>query len=777
MRPDVRLLTLSGPPGAGKTRLAMAAADHVTSQFPDGVSFVSLAPLSDPDLVTASIARCFGLEEARGRTFDQALRAHLSDKRLLLVLDCFEHVVSAAPEIAQLLSSCHGLKVLATSREALRLSWEHEIPVGPLAVPSSSGVNDPATLLACPSVAMFVSRAKAARHDFELNAENAAAVAEVCARLDGLPLAIELAAARTRLLSPGAIRARLGERFALLTRGAHDWPDRHRTLSSAIGWSYDLLSPPEQRLFRAVSVFVGGCTLQAIGAVSNLADDALDALASLHDKSLLRQEPATDDEPRFGMFETLAEFGRERLAELPDESDEVSRAHAQYFVALAETGESRLWGRDQAQCADILERDHDNMRAALRWSIEHDANLGLRLAGALQRFWALRGFLGEGSGWLDATLRAADHAPAEPRAKALNGAGNFLRTRGAFDSAAARYSESLMLYRSVDDQRGAATLLSNLGNLAYDRADFTDAREVWQESLQLRRALDDQRGVAMLLSKLGNAARCEDDLVGARALHEDSLLRFKEIGDEWGIAMALDDLGAVELCVPDLDRAKTVLEDSLTRFRGLRDNWGTAHALQNLGRAARLSGDLQQADGRLRESLALFHELGDIYDVSQVLDDLGQSAAARSDHVRAANLLSAAASLRERIGARLPPRDAAFVARTTARVRAALPPGTYARATRAAAQMEITDIVAEALREDTSGSVMSAAASSSPLTAREREVAVLLAHGRTNRQIAAELVIAERTAERHVENILGKLGLERRTQIGVWAVQQGLTSL
>ncbi len=480
----MRLLTLTGPGGVGKTRLALEAAAGLADTFPDGARFVSLAPITDPVLVAPMVAQALGVREAGDEPITERLAAFLRDKRLLLLLDNFEQVVEAAPLVTDLLAACPGLKGLVTSRVRLRLSGERDYPVPPLAVPAPAGPRPFQYAKGSAAVRLFSERAQAVRPEFALTPENASAVADICRGLDGLPLAIELAAARIKVLPPAALLARLEKRLPLLTGGGRDLPARQQTMRDAIAWSHDLLTPEEQALFRWLAVFVGGFTLEGAEAVV-FAGDALDldvfeGVASLVDKSLLRQEVGPDEEPRFAMLETIREFGLERLAARGEEAA-IQNAHAAYFLALVEQAESALLGPEQMAWLTWLDAAHDNLRAALDWCLASDAEAGLRLAGALSLFWQVRGYLLEGRRWLEALLAQAPQRAAL-RAKALHAAGQLARHQADIASGISLCEESLAIYRELGDKRGGAYVLRTLGLLVSDGGDPERGRALFERA-------------------------------------------------------------------------------------------------------------------------------------------------------------------------------------------------------------------------------------------------------------------------------------------------------
>jgi predicted ATPase len=501
--PDIRLVTITGPGGVGKTSLALQVAHDLQDAFADGVFFISLAAITDSTLIIPTIAHTLGVIESPTRLLFDSLKEFLRERQVLLLLDNFEQIISAAPLLSELLSACVGLRMLATSSEALRLRGEHEFPLSPLALPDQSSVE---TLMQYPGIALFVQRAQAIQPDFQLVQANAPAVSEICARLDGLPLAIELAAARINLLPPQAILVRLQESsLGLLTSGAHDLPIRQQTLRSAIQWSYDLLNADEQRAFRSLSVFVGRCTLQvALTAIEP--PTSLDMLDSLVNKSLLRQTE-TDDEPRLTMLETIREFGLEQLAHT-NELEATRQSHAIYYLSLAEEAEPNLKGADQKTWLQRLNREQDNLRAALRWAIEHHAGeLTQRMAGALQSFWLTRGYWSEGRRWLEESLAMDSGAALAPavRAKALYGAGVLTRFQGDFARARMLCEQSLMLYRALADQTGALMALVELSRITAFQDDQTAKVSFLSEAASLLETLPDTVMKAYAYSELAIA--------------------------------------------------------------------------------------------------------------------------------------------------------------------------------------------------------------------------------------------------------------------------------
>jgi predicted ATPase/class 3 adenylate cyclase len=611
-REDVHLVTLTGPGGVGKTRLALQAAADLLELFPDGVFLVELAPLTSPALVTSTVTSALGVREEGGRPVVEVLTAFLRDRQLLLALDNFEHLLPAAPVVSDLLRACPKLKVLATSRAPLHLRGEREYPVPALALPDPSRQEPTAQLIQYEAIRLFVERAQAAKPAFALTDENAAAVAEICRRLDGLPLAIELAAARIKLLPPHALLERLGERLKVLTGGARDAPARQRTLRDAIAWSYDLLSPHDQTLFRRLAVFAGGCTLEAVEAVGN-ADgelDTLEGMTSLVDESLLRENEGPDDEPRFAMLETIREYGLEQL-EVSGESGTVRERHATYFASVAEALRPHLYGPDQGRVMGQLEAEQGNMRAALAWAIEHaDAATGLRLAANLRKFWLLRSQLTEGRNWLEQTLAMPGDAPTATRIDALYGVGSFARLQGDYRQAIAYGEEGLALARGIGDEIHTARLLYLLGMIAHYEGNRDRAKSFYVEALGLARGAHDAHLEAMLLTNLGDVVVAQNEPLAAQGHYEAALAIWRQRRDDWGIGIAILNLGHLALRSGDAQRAGGLYREGLTMSEELGDQAMIADYLNAIGRLAATLGQWSSAARLLSVATALYHSLG-----------------------------------------------------------------------------------------------------------------------------------------------------------------------
>ncbi|HEX6607455.1 MAG TPA: helix-turn-helix domain-containing protein, partial [Chloroflexia bacterium] len=549
-QPKVRLLTLTGPPGVGKTRLGLQVAAGQVAHFPDGVFLVELAAVAEPDLVVPTIARTLGLVEQPGLPIDASVRAYLRQKRLLLLLDNFEQVLDAAPEVVRLLQAGPALKVLVTSREALHVRGERRFRVPSLALPPRNTMGDLATLALNSAVTLFVERAQDAQPAFVLTAANAADVAAVCVGLDGLPLALELAAAWTTLLSARQLREALTQRLQLVTRGARDLPVRQRTLREAIAWSYALLNAGEAQLFARLAVFQGGLTLEAGVAVCNqdgvLALDPREGVQALLDKSLVQQGIGADGEPRFWMLETIREYAGEMLA-AQGGATALRTAHLVYFTRLAEQVEPELWGPQQYEGLARLEAEHDNLRAALHWAGQAGAPgaaLGLRLAGALGPFWHMRGYWSEGRIHLTAALAAPGlDTERAGRVRALLWAGLLATGQNAYADARSLLQQRLTLSRELGDPPGIAVALDGLVDVFLGQGDYPAAKTLAEQSLLLWREIGDQGGIAYALSNLGLVAYEEGQYDAARARHEEGLEIVRALGDKRSIAHTLNNLG------------------------------------------------------------------------------------------------------------------------------------------------------------------------------------------------------------------------------------------
>ena len=601
---STRLVTLTGAGGSGKSRLALQVAVELIRHFHNGVFFVALAPITDPGLVASTIAQALGLTESAGRSILEGLKDYLQSKSLLLLLDNFEQVISAAPLVAELLAACSELKILVTSREGLRIKGEREYSLPPLSLPDLAQLPPFEALSRYAAVELFIQRAQAVKPDFDITSDTAQAVAEICYQLDGLPLAIELAAARIKVLPPQVIRARLEHRLDFLTGGARDLPARQQALRSAIAWSYDLLDEKEQELFRRLSVFVDGCTVDAVEAVTGNHPERiflLDELGSLVGKSLLREVEDINGAPRFVMLETLREFGLEQL-EASGEQETVRGRHADFFLRLAEAAEASLESKEQVQWMERIGQEHDNLRSALEWSkmALGSGEICLRLAGALGHFWEVRGNFSEGRERLSAILSMQiAQGQTAPRAKLLARAAELAYRQSDYPATHLLAQESLEIYRKIGDKQGIASMLIKSGNAATERGSYTIASRFLEEALEIWREQKDKHGTARALISLGFSALRSGETELANARLEEALSISHELGDARSMGFELSGLGEVALRQRDYDRATQLMEQSLELRRQLGNKWGVGVSLGMLGWVAMRKRDWERAIARL----------------------------------------------------------------------------------------------------------------------------------------------------------------------------------
>ncbi|MCL4504469.1 MAG: tetratricopeptide repeat protein [Chloroflexi bacterium] len=630
---DTRILTLTGPPGIGKTRLSVHLAASIQPGFIDGVWFVPLASIHDPALVTSAIAQILGVRELPGIPLLNTLQEYLRDKQLLLILDNFEHVIKATHVVQELLSSAAAVKFMVTSREVLRLYGEQEFPVPPLGLPDPRRLPPLDILRFCPAVALFVERARAIKPDFELTPENAKDIAEICAWLDGLPLAIEMAAARVKWLSPRVLRSRLSQRLVLLTSGPRDVTARQQTLRSAIDWSYELLNPAERALFARFAVFVNGAdsvaaqsildtsvALDDAAVVIQLADaprsEVVDIVRSLTDKSLLRvsMPEGANAEPRFSMLDTIREYATDKLM-ISGELPLMRHRHLAYYAKWAESAEPRLHGRDQIDWLDHFEDEHDNLRTALNWGLLHNGagwQAALRLSSALGWFWRVHGHLTEGLKYLLAILQLPESAGESlQRAKALSAAGLLAYYRAEYAQAQALYEESVAIGRAAGNNAVLAFALHGLGDVCWYQGNQVRALALHQESVALYRALGYQWGTAIALAGLAAILGYQGDYKASRAMFEESLAMSAAIGDKWAAAYSLWSLGDVTYALGDYQGARALYQQSLPIARELGDKPNIAFVLAKLAGLAMQQGDMDHLGEFASEALLLFREMGD----------------------------------------------------------------------------------------------------------------------------------------------------------------------
>jgi non-specific serine/threonine protein kinase len=731
----VRLLTLIGPGGSGKTRLALAVAARLQDAFSDGVAFVSLAAIRDPDLVPSAIAQALGVREAAEQPLAERLKSTLRQHQFLLVLDNFEQLLPAAPLVGELLAACPGLAVLVTSRAVLHLYGEHDVVVAPLALPDPRRLPPLDQLAQVEAVRLFVERARAARGEFALTDANAAAIADICARLDGLPLAIELAASRSRLLSPQALLARLEQRLPVLTGGPRDAPERQQTMRDTIAWSYDLLNADQQRLFRQLAVFAGGWTLEAADAVGGLdlepSRDAtqavLEGIDALVDHSLVRQIEQSDGSVRFDMLETIREYGRERL-DAHAETEVTRRRHAAYFLHTFAPATMSFEATTSGELARA-DTEHDNVRSALGWALEHDAAAAIRCLETFGVYWWRRGLYSEARRWLEQSLASGRTLPATARASAQHGLSLFATTQGDYAEGQRCGEAALVLYRELDDRPGISNALFGLGRVALFTGDHQRALQLFEEC----RAVDGDAEVSQagVFGNLSSAAITGGEYERAAAYLDEGLERARRFGDLAGIALLLERAATLALKMDDAPRARQLLVESLAI--------------------------LQRHQPERRYA-------------TQALETCAWLAAVEHQPERAARLLGAVGREREAMGVPVPPSIQAeydqFVPLATAQIDSA----GWDLARSEGAAMTLEEAIAYALQDEPARSPV-AAAVPSILSPRELDVLRLLVDGRSNQEIAAVLSISPNTVANHVANIMNKLGLDSRTAVVAWAVR------
>lgn len=811
-----RLLTLIGPPGIGKTRLGLEVATCLLDDFRGGVYFASLAPISDPNLVIPTIAQMIGIKENAGQPLLQSLQSYLKEKQTLLLLDNFEQVVSAAPLLADLLEACPDLKLLVTSRELLRLYGEYDYPVPPLSLPSLPEPNrllEPEALSRHEAVALFMQRAQAVSPGFQLTNRNADAVAEICLRLDGLPLAIELAAARILVLPPEELLARLTSKLKLLTGGGRNLPERHQTLQAAIDWSYNLLEPDEQALFRRLGVFVGGCTLHSIAEVCcfNLQMDTLDGVTSLIGKSLLRRQGERDmseagGEPRFTVLETVREYARDKL-EKAGELDSTGDRHLDYFMQFAEAAEQGTLGNEQALWMLRLDTEQNNLRAALEWSLSREdrAEKGLRLAGALMRYWDNRGYFSEGRQLCTRLLSKIAPSPesTHPRAelaKVLRALARTLWEQGEFTEARSNYEASLEMSKVLGDDLGVAAALLGLGNVAMWSGEYDLSLSLNQECLVIGRRLGDTHMVSAALGNMGIALVWKGEYRTAQSPLEASLAMDRALGDITGIATVLLPQGVVAFELGEHEQAKALIEESLGMAREIGLERMIAGCLAHLGRIALGERDPQLAGRFLLEGLGRVQVSGARRWSRWYLVGLADVAHLRGMVTRAATLIGASEGVLSAAGAHYDHAISTEIDRIIAGVRFELDEETFTRLVGEGRAMSLEEAAAYATESNSTspsrleqphapaGTSSGSQESGTPgdreptpypghLTEREVEVLRLIAAGKSNQEIASELVLSLRTVERHISNIYQKIGATGkvgRASAATYALTHGL---
>ncbi len=743
-RVDVRLLTVTGPGGVGKTRLAIRAAEELATSFADGVAFIELAGVREPELALPAIYQALGGREAGSDVGIERFQALLGGRELLLVLDNFEHLMAAATNVTDLLAAFPRLKILVTSRAALQLSAEHEYLTPPLTLPAKGPHASSEEDSWSDALQLFVQRARASRRDLELTREALAAAGEICRLLDGLPLAIELAAARIDRLSPQAILGRLDSpgtgRLPMLTGGLREQPARQQTMRDAIAWSYDLLDQSEQRMFQRLGVFIGGFSIPAASAVCELDElSMLDGARSLVAKSLVRYDGDRGDGPRYGMFETIREFALEQLV-ASGQAWTARQRHAMWAVALAEQAGPQVKGPEAALWLDALERDHANLRAALGWFVEQRDGEGIaRLAGALLPFWDERARYAEGRRWLETALELSSDVAARDRLSLLSGAGTMAWRQTDFAQAIRRHGQALRLAKELDDREAEAFALNNLGVQEKESGNVDKARGLYEASIAIAREIGETHLVIQALHNLAQIQRVQGESAAARQSMEEVLALAKEHAMSWPLPIMLAALGLIATDLGEYDRAMTLFHESLALALAKGDRGSVVDGIESLARLAAVTG-------QPRPSIRLF---------------------------------AAGEALREELINPLPPIEGAYREPIMGKLRETVGERGFAAAWAAGRTLSQEEALAEALAlrgETAEGTApgVERRASAHGLTERELEVLRLLVAGHSNREVGALLNISKATAARHVANIYNKLGVDSRSRLTVFALQHGL---
>lgn len=767
-RQDTPLLTLTGPGGVGKTRLALQVAIDAHESFRDGAIFVPLASVRHADGVLMAIGQEFGLRPLGDEPLQDQVAAALRGLHVLVVLDNFEQLTASGSLLAELLQELPTLTVLVTSRTRLGLSIERVYPVAPLPIPSAEPEVPLDQLASFPAIQLFVDRSRAVRHNFDLDTHNAGAVVTICRQLDGLPLAIELAAARSNALSPLVLSDRMTDSFlSLLSTTSLDRPERHQTMTATIAWSYKLLTPAEQRFLQAISVFSGGFTLMAAEAMWTAMDhpelDALAGTTSLVDKSLLLVVEAIGAEQRYLLLETIREFARDRL-EHSGRSNEARRHHAEWYVAIAETAELELRRPEQAVWLTRLNAEHDNLRAALAWAIDHDAELGVRIADALWLYWYIQGHLAEGQRWLERSLASGPDVSPDIRATALNNLGNLVYELGDLARAQSLYEQSLALRQETSDQSGVAVCLNNLGMLATARGEFARARELLESSLALHQAPGEVDFLPPTMNNLGDVAVGEGDAETAQHWNQQALSLSREQGNTRRVAHSLHNLGLAQRCRGDDEAAKQLFLHSLRIFQEINETPGVATVLHSLGRVAARQANPTQAMAHYARALELHRQVLDRRGLVMCLEGAALIAESAGHADSCIRLISAANTIRGQVRPLQPPMDQEDTRAAVERAQILLGVSGTSAARISGSSLSRDQAIDEAI------AVLATPASMHiELTRREREVLRLMAQGFSNQKIADTLFISIRTVKAHITSIFTKLDLTSRSAAVAYA--------
>jgi predicted ATPase/DNA-binding CsgD family transcriptional regulator/Tfp pilus assembly protein PilF len=824
--PAVRLITLTGPGGVGKTRLVLHLATTLVAEFDRDVSFVPLASIRDPALVLPTIGQALGLPLDTSDTLENRVASELEARQTLLVLDNFEQLLDAAPHIEDLLARSPGTTILVTSQAALGIPGEQLYPLLPLPTPAA-GLTTAEAILQFDAVALFIARARSIKPMLSIDDRMAVTIAEISRRLDGLPLAIELAAARSNILSPEALLARLSNRLQVLGSDRRGVPDRLRTIRHAIAWSYDLLTSEQQELFRSLSVFAGGFTLDAVEGLPHTFGanhDAFGTLSALVDHSLVQAQPQPSGENRFLMLETLREFGLEQLV-IQGEEPGAYLAHANWFLHLAEEAGPHLVGRDQEAWLNRLDPEWDNIRAAVNWSFEngHDA-LALRLVGAIWRFCSARGHTTESRVFLERALATATGEKVAWRTRALVAAGNLAQNQRDLDTAQSLFEQARDLAIDIDHPADEVQALIGLAKVAVNRSDYATAIDFHQRAAALARKTGDQRAVGIALGGLAYVAYFQGKLDDAVGYWEEARQVVRELGDNLLESVAVSNLGAVATVRGEFDRAQRLLSralelqrqmqafdslpytltnladtwrqlgdytlaedllaEAVSRFRELGYTGSEGTCLTSYAQLALDQGDRERAAAMLMESTRLIHEAGDQFPITENADVLAEICIDHGNEPAAIELLAASDAIRAGIAAEAKPLQLAHLKDLQQRLRTAVPEPEYERHRHTGAAYDIETLVRRITiiareivgtrlpppifpQDETPGVAH-------PLTVREVEVLGLLAQGKSTREISDSLFISPRTTTTHVNNILGKLEVTSRTAAVAWAMRNGL---
>ncbi len=775
---EVRLLTFTGPGGVGKTRLAGEVARTLQGEWRDGAHFVHLAGVSDPALVAPAIAWALGIRDAGDRPAATTLLEELSHREALVVLDNFEQVESAAPLLTDLLTAGSGLQLIVTSRTVLRLSGEHHFPLSPLAFPDPNKLPPLTELAGMPAVRLFAERARAATGDFTLTAANAAQVATICARLDGLPLAIQLAAARLRHMPLSAIADRLERRLSLLVGGPRDSPARLQTLRAAIDWSYALLEPSEQALFRRLAVFVDGWTLEAAGAVAGIPDDlkidTLDGMASLVDDNLVNRLHGADAEPRYSMLETIREYGLEQLA-ISRDQEASERRHSSYFLEMGTQARENIDGPEQATWLRRLAVEHGNTRAVIERSIASgDSETALKLGVFLWKFWAHRGYLTEGRRALKRSLEIGGVIDPTVRVRAIYCLGILALDLSDLSEARDYFTKAMAIWRELGSQDGVAAALNGLGLAAMYLGEYSRADELFTEALTIWTTLHDDSGIALAQHNLGRVATAEGRYERALALHEVALAAHRRVGNADGVAYLLWGLANIARLQGDVARAGRQYDESLEVFRELGDRQGEVFVLHGLACLAHMTGDDIESLKLFSDALTQNRSLGERYWAVACIEGISAVLIQRGHVEPAVRLLSAADALRKTIQTVPTVAERQEIKQTLAIARRTLTNSAYEEAWAVGQKLSLEEATAEALALTENPEVLPRPVSPFNLTRREQEVLALLCQHLTDPEIAERLFLSPRTASNHVANILGKLGAANRREAIALATRHGL---